>query len=116
MAIVIQASIETGADHVGDAEGEASQPIGFIRPEHPVLIDPVIVMVEAGPPSVLVAGDGDIVLVIPLDEVDPQVRCGDGDDLEDAAHERHVVVDIYLVGLDGHVPILRGVLRGDDGR
>ena len=99
-----------------DAEGEASQAIGFIRPEHPVLIDPVIVMVEAGRPTVLVASDGDIVLVISLDEVDPQVRCGDGDDLEDAAHERQVVFDIYLIGLDGHVPIFRGILRGDDGR
>lgn len=78
MAIVIQASIETGADHVRDAEGEASQAIGFIRPEHPVLIDPVIVMVEAGRPTVLVAGDGDVVLIISLDEVDSQVRRRDG--------------------------------------
>ena len=105
MPSVVKAAVKTWADHVRYTEGKAPEAVRFIWPEHPILVDAVIILPKACSAPVFVSGHGNTVLIAALYEIEPQVRCRDRDHLENAAHKRQVIFDIDFLDVDRHIVI-----------
>ena len=105
MPPVVEAVVEIRSDHVRYTEGKAPEAVRFIWPEHPILVDAVIIIPKACSAPVFVSGHGNTVLIAALYEIEPQVWRRNWDDLENAAHKRKVIFDIDFFDVDGHVVI-----------
>jgi len=106
MPLVVQAAIKAWTEHIRDAEGERAPAVIFVGLHHPILVDALVVRPDDDLTPILIGRDRIVVGVDdPLGKVQPHLGRAYRDDLEDAAHDGHVVLEIYLLDVDGHVVI-----------